>query len=212
MKGLQRLIVTTAIIFSVPSAVGQSVGLGLLAGLNSSSVSTDAPEFADLTRRSGIVGGVYLSVGILDFVSVRPEVLYSQKGVTLNEGGFSFDLGVDYFEVPLLAKISAPSSVGTLRPHVLVGPALSFVSSCYAYDEEDDEEYDCEEIDILVESQDVAFLLGAGVDADLGPVVVSVGGRYTIGLQTVDADVDPIDVKNRVWALTASIGVNLFGP
>ncbi len=131
------------------------------AGLNSSSVNTDALEFADLTRRSGLLGGAYLSIGVLDYVGVRAEVLYSQKGVTLHEGGFSFNLAVDYVEVPLLAKISAPGSIGTLTTYLLAGPALSHVLSCYAYDEEDDEEYDCEEIDIFVESQDVGLLIGA---------------------------------------------------
>lgn len=211
MKTFRPLVLTTAVLLLVPSALGQSVGLGLLAGLNSSSVSTDDPEFANIDRRSGLIGGAFLSISVLDYLSIRPEVLYSQKGVTTNEDGFPFELNVDYIEVPILVKVTAPSSIGPVRPHFLAGPTLSFVSSCYAYDGEDEEEWDCDEIDILVESNDTGLLFGAGVDASVGPVTASLGGRYTIGLQTVDADPDPIDVKNRVWAVTASLGVTLFG-
>ncbi len=210
-RALVSIVAAVLVIASTQGVLAQSLGFGVTAGLNSSNVSTDDPEFGDVDSRSGFIGGGYLEVGILPFLSVRPEVVYSQKGVTVNEGAFFYDLNVDYWEIPVMIKLSAPGSFGPVRPYAMAGPAFSFASDCWIYDGEDEEEWDCDELDVEVEPSDSGIALGVGVDASIGPLTGGLSGRYTIGLKTVDAAADPIDIKNRVWSLTASVGFRLFG-
>lgn len=209
MRELAVFVLAGILAISGGPVSAQSFEIGVVAGLNSSGVSTDDPEFSDTQRRSAYIGGAFISVGLLDYLSIRPEVVYSQKGVSVIEAPFQFDINVDYIEVPLLVKLTTPRPVGFIRPHLLAGPALSFQSACWIYDSEDDDDYDCDELDVNVEAQDFGLVVGAGVDAELGRAVASIGGRYTIGTRTVDADPDPIDINNRVWSLTLSIAVRL---
>jgi hypothetical protein len=71
----------------------------------------DEEDFdADVAFRTGIQIGLAAEFPINDRVSFQPELLYLQKGYTLEGAFFGEQIEVDailnYFEVPLLAKIN----------------------------------------------------------------------------------------------------------
>ena len=173
---------------------------GVRAGLNVSDylgVDEDDVDAGDLSPSLGFVGGVFAEVPLSPRLSLRPEVLYSQKGFSVSmsnvfeEGqlDFDFDVNVDYVEVPVLARIGVPLSP-TLDAGLLLGPAVAFKVR-ESLDGEgrlngeiiDDLDFGTDGEDAF-ETVDLGLVLGAEVGS--GPFYVDL--RYTLGLLNVAND------------------------
>jgi hypothetical protein len=104
--------------------------LGLRGGVNLSKfVGADAAGSEAIRRLS--LGASIPLIHIGPF-SVVPELYYSQKGARqLNPlaPGQPFSFGLDYIEVPVLAKVSFPLK-GLLRGYVGGGPAYAWRIDC----------------------------------------------------------------------------------
>jgi hypothetical protein len=72
---------------------------------------------------TGFNAGLYLDVPLIYPLSFEPEVLYSQKGYTLNESGDHFSSRQDFIDVPLLAKFHLAPGF-----NFLIGPQFSFLT------------------------------------------------------------------------------------
>jgi hypothetical protein len=194
----------------VTTAFGQGVGLGFKVGLNGANVSLDPDE--DTSIRLGLVGGGVLSFMVHDAFAIQLEALYSQKGADVDDiDGGSGTLAVDYFEVPLLAKVMVPTG-GNVRPVFFVGPAVAFEISCSISAEamgvSVDVDCDASGLDGGLERKktDFGILGGAGLEVDAGPVVVTFEGRYNFGLTNLDDSGDPgFSIKSRTFSILAGL-------
>lgn len=171
---------------------------GLKAGLNVADLTgADAPVNTD--PRLGFSGGLMADVPITPMFSVRPEVLYSQKGVSSSNNNET--ASVDYIEIPVLVAATIPATETGLMLGAYVGPALG--------------------VKVREKTNGFAGLpiggntfkstdLGAafGVTVGAGPFMVD--GRYTLGLQdAVDESVLTTNrMRNGVFTFS---GVYLFG-
>jgi hypothetical protein len=80
------------------------VKVGITGGM---SVADQVSSYNSNYTTGSIVGfnaGLYMDVPLVYPLSFEPEVLYSQKGYTLNESGDHFSSRQDFIDVPLLAK------------------------------------------------------------------------------------------------------------
>ncbi|UOQ66781.1 porin family protein [Hymenobacter volaticus] len=109
-----------AAVAAAPSAHAQGVRIGVKGGANLSNLSGDLTNEDRYQNKFGFHGGLMLNIGLLDdgFLSVQPEVLFSQKGFTYADdeytiGGNKFkydgDRTYNYIDVPVLLKIKAGS-------------------------------------------------------------------------------------------------------
>lgn len=193
----------------VTTAFAQGVGLGFKAGLNGANVSVDPDE--DTSIRLGLIGGGVVSFGVHDAFAVQLEVLYSQKGADIDIDGVSGTFAVDYFEVPLLAKVMVPTG-GNVRPVFFVGPAVAFEVSCSISGEDMgvsvDVDCDAAGFDGGLERKktDFGIVGGAGFEVDAGPAVVTFEGRYNFGLTNLDDSGDPgVSIKSRTFSILAGL-------
>ena len=120
-------LLTTA---AVSSAQAQSVRLGLRAGANYSNLAGDIQNQNTYNNKIGFLGGVMLNVPLIQdgFLSLQPEVLYSQKGFENKPTEYSV-LGIsgttqkregqvnyNYLDVPVLLKVRASGLVFEAGP------------------------------------------------------------------------------------------------
>ena len=109
-------LLAAACLLSAASAHAQSIKFNLKAGANLSNVAGDLVNQDQYRNRFGFHGGVMLNIGLLDkdFLSIQPEVLYSQKGYKYADQSFTLagntyrnsgNVRYDYFDVPVLLKL-----------------------------------------------------------------------------------------------------------
>ena len=216
MNRLVRMALTLALLIAVPLRA-QNITVGVKGGINIADVSTDVPDLEGLTSsRTGFVGGAYASFGLGGVFAIQPEVLYSQKGFTGTdaESPLEATFKANYFEIPVLLKAQFPLTM--LRPAVYAGPVVSFETSCKVGFAGGDTslDFDCNSPDVDVGARkktDFGAVFGANLDFFVGPVVLTLDGRYQLGLTNLNDDPDAPDesVKNKVWQFMAGVGFSI---
>lgn len=178
------------------------VGLGVRAGLNTSSIVLSEDNGTDRGARLGFVGGVTADYPITPLVGAHVEVLYSQKGSTQDVPAGTVTSQLDYLEVPVLAQVMIPA-VEYLDLAVVVGPAVSFkLNSGISCD------FTCAEGADRTKSVNLSGALG--VSAASGPFGVDV--RLTRGFGSVFPDDDPVFGNTSVnYSVLSAAGIYRFG-
>ncbi len=210
MKSLcSRLVLAVGLVLlPVASLPAQGVTAGFKGGLNGADVSFD-PE-VDTGLRVGFIGGGALAFGLHPSFAIQGEVLFSQKGTEVDDEveGVSATLGVNYIEIPLLAKVMIPA--GVVTPIFYAGPAVAFEASCSLSGDIDGIEVDIDCDDPLADVQrkktDFGLVGGAGLEIGTGPVAFTVEGRYNLGLVNIDDTGDPgSSAKLRTFSLLVGL-------
>lgn len=181
--------------------------IGILLGANSATLGGSDAE--DTRRRTALLGGVYLVRSLGDRVSLRPELLYAQKGAkgTMldDEGGSSTDVGFElsYVDVPVLLQLDLGTS-GAARPHLYAGPSFGFKVDCSLTGSQGPVEVslDCDDEEFELESFDLGAVVGGGVRVGFGALQGTVGARYQHGLTDLTKD---SKVQNRVISVYGSV-------
>jgi hypothetical protein len=121
MKKASLILATAFAALAASSAAhAQGIRLGVKAGANLANLSGDLLNEDRYENKLGFHGGVMLNIGLLDdgFLSVQPEVLFSQKGFTYADQEYTIgsdrykydgDVTYNYIDVPVLLKIKAGS-------------------------------------------------------------------------------------------------------
>ena len=115
---------------AVSSAQAQNIRLGLRAGANYSNLAGNINNQNTYNNKFGFLGGVMLNVPVTSdgFLSVQPEVLYSQKGFENKPTEYSVlglpgtmqkregSVNYNYLDVPVLLKVRASGLVFEAGP------------------------------------------------------------------------------------------------
>lgn len=179
----------------------QSIMLGVKGGANFSDIA-DLSSDIGTSGNTDLVAGLYAQLGWGKW-ALQPEVLFSARSVGLSgdtEGAES--LSLTYLEIPVLVDYRLMT--GIFEPSVFTGVSASFQTSC-ELDAEDDV-YDCEEWDLPTESALWAWVVGAAIDFDLGPLILGVDGRYNYGFTEIASEEDD-GGKWRYFSLMAQLGI-----
>ncbi|QIX62094.1 PorT family protein [Hymenobacter sp. BT18] len=116
---LLAVALLSAAAFSATSAHAQGVRLGVKAGANYSNLAGDLTGKDNYEYKLGFHGGVMLNAPLTDdgFLSVQPELLFSQKGFqyadkeSTDQNGNTYktegNINYNYLDVPVLLKINA---------------------------------------------------------------------------------------------------------
>jgi hypothetical protein len=189
---------------------------GLIGGVNFAKVAGNgANQLDDVSNRTGFLAGAFGELSVSRNVALSLEAFYTRKGSKVTDGGTDIDFKIDYVEVPVLLKLVFPSAnpdKTRIRPHLYVGPAVAFRTSCKARGEDGNIviELNCAEdpFDAQVKKTDFSILFGAGLD--IGPIFV--GARYDYGM--VDLNDDPLAtdqdaLKTRTMSIVAGVSFPL---
>jgi hypothetical protein len=172
-------------------AQGQTVNAGIEAGVSWSRESPDV-RGQTITRAPGLLAGGWVQFQPWVPVGIQIEAVYAQKHMHLSS---SSDLKLDYFEIPVLAKLKLFKGI-----YMLEGIAFGFpVSAKVTHATGDDTD-----IKSSITSPDIGLVIAGGV-----PVApkVSVEFRYEGGFKKV-SNVATADTQ-RLRSLSGIIRIKL---
>ncbi len=170
--------------------------IGLKVGLNVADLAiTVDDQDLDTPTRTGFAVGAAVGIVISPVFTFQPELFFSQKGSKIDVMGDEATLEVNYVEIPVLVKLNVPTP-STVSPAFYIGPVISFEASCDLSDEGVSAGCDLVGLDERKKT-DIGILGGAGLDVDLGQVVLTFEGRYNLGLINLLADPSDDTAKSR---------------
>jgi hypothetical protein len=117
-------------IFSLVYAQEQVNSIGLTGGFNVGYLTGEDADLGDgeTGARLGFNAGLYGEFALHPIITLQPEVLFTQKGETIDFEGLvdaSVDIELSYVEIPVLANVYWPVESAT-RPYVYAGPFVGF--------------------------------------------------------------------------------------
>lgn len=184
---------------------------GVLGGVSLATLG--GKDVDEVDQRTGVVGGVSVTLPIRGRWSLEVDGLFSQKGATASDASESLTVKLDYFEVPLLARYDFDGE--KVRPHLAGGVGLGFRTSCEARgaNEEFVAEVDCATIendpdsDLRFRKFDLGLVVGGGLDFLMAnDRAFTVGARYVHGVTDV---VKEVVVRNRTIQLYVGFSLPL---
>src|SRR5688500_20922 len=114
------LALAVALLVFAGTATAQTT-FGVKAGLNLANLSiSDADDTFEPENRTGLVAGVFVTARGGGIFAFQPEFLVSMQGAKFTDGSDSGPAKIDYFQVPLLARVG-PSKVGFVG-----GPSIGY--------------------------------------------------------------------------------------
>jgi hypothetical protein len=172
----------------------------------------------------GLNAGAYFSLNLNNYLGVQIEGLYSQKGykydfedyddfLMVNMGAVTNIFRFHYIEFPLLFKARWP---GKISPFAVAGVSIGYlitvtVENQYA-DSISQSDYDSawgdDPVDLIDQgweynALDLGIVGGAGVEILVGPILLNLEARYTLGLL---APSTYQEYKNGAFSFTAGAG------
>lgn len=179
------------LLFLATSAFAQFSRFGVKAGVNFSNMTIEDSD--DRTLNTGFHAGVFGRMGITEFFSLQPELIYTTKGFTntydniLAEGEAKFNL--NYIEIPVnLVYHLAEDFSFHLGPYIgyLANANVSTDNSVLDFFQIDtDDNIDRDNF------KSFDFGITGGLDFTLDPLVV--GFKYNLGLVNVAKDNIPAE-------------------
>lgn len=205
LRLLACLFLPTALVLATATpSMGQEHMIGIRTGLNVSDIGGQE-SFGVRTR---VNVGAFLSIGVTDALSIRPEVVYSQKG-GLNGSVNGFDIAMDFLEIPVLVDYKVLRE-GRWRASVFAGPALALSTKCEFEGAIDGVEFirACDDKNQLVDigETDLGIVLGGGLSLPVGKLEILLDARYNFGLMDVNRRTGP-DAVSRCRTFSLSIGL-----
>ncbi len=163
---------------------------------------------AQLRSRQGALTGVFLTAPLGPALSIRPELLFAQKGgrtlATLEDGSTAtFDIELAYFELPLLARVTLPR--GRFRPVLFAGPAPALQIGCdlQLITAGGPLRATCSEAEFTLFSEwDLGLVAGGGIELNWAQAALALEARYTAGVRSI---VDGGEVRNRAFGLLLAL-------
>lgn len=216
---MPRLLISVALWLLLPFAVAQAgeveLQAGMKAGLNfSNSTGADADKDQSIT---GVIGGGFVSINVNKWISLQPELLFSQKGSKV-EGRQEFNAGeadsviydgtltnrLPYVEVPVLLKLNIVNE-SDFTPSIYAGPSFGLRASptqsfegTYT-DSTGTRPYESKvTLSNLIKGSDVGLVIGGSLSVESGGGLVLIDVRYTKGLNSYHVAETELELKNSV--------------
>ena len=132
-RQLMSTLVAIAISSGVYTAANAQVSAGLRAGINLANMVEEGGDF-DHELKAGAAVGAFMEIPVVKFLSIQPELWYSQKGYKTSGNvfgnGYSYKANLNYLDVPLMLKLKPTQEFG-----IVAGPQFSWlVSSGYKFE------------------------------------------------------------------------------
>lgn len=214
------LIILLLILF-ILSIVSRNFGeVGIKTGLNSTDLhlSIRIPYVTFDSRRTWLCG-LYYSFDIFKHVSIQPEIFYAPEGgishETLSEVAVTIHHRLSYVKVPLLVKLTPP--VGSIvKTSFFIGPYTAYLLKAKAEENAFEEKKDID-LKPYIKKWDLGLVVGAGLEASLKRVKLSLEARYSVGLTDIAVNYKELyheftgkdSIKNSAFVILIGAGFNL---
>jgi hypothetical protein len=180
--------------------------IGLKGGVNLTNLYVDNVE--DEHMKVGANIGLYTKIPVTSLFAIQPEIAYSMKGTQTNYnnvfGSGKYKFNLDYLEIPVAAVVNVSNNFS-----LHAGPYVGFLLSAKVKDV--DQNGNIKGVTELNKDnfQSTDYGLFGGLGYEVGGV--SLGARYTYGLQTVGKSglASDLTQNSKNVALTFYLGIGL---
>lgn len=210
---MKRIILVLAIIAGIGLSANAQTYLIPKAGATFSNLKLNNDE--SVSGRTGFAAGLGLALPLAPdgFFAIQPELLYIQKGAKFKtnsaSGTFVGETSLNYFELPVLAKISFGGEA--VKAYVNAGPSIAYALQGRSND-----------TDISFGNSNATFnnrmdfglQFGGGLGFGIGAGNLLLDLRYGMGLSNLlNQSVAGADseAQNRTYALTLGYAIPLGG-
>jgi len=187
------------------SAFAQSGHIGVIGGATFSTLN----GLKSVDQRTGAMGGLSLVLPLGGSVSLQPEALFVTKGARGPVSSSSDGLAIKYAQVPVLLRFSS-TRASVIVPHVYVGPYFGLQIDCTVKGSTGS----CNDLPgVSTKTVDVGGIAGAGIDLNVGGLVLTGGARYDFGVsKVVEFKTSSVSesARNGAFAIYAGLAVG-FG-
>jgi hypothetical protein len=191
------------------SAAAQAPQFGLEAGVSMAKLTGDVTD--DLESNTTFLVGAFAAIPRGD-LTIQPGLYFIRKGAKFSESGAEVKNNIDYLQIPVLFKFSAPMGTSS-RFYIGAGPAVGFQLGCKFVGSAvglsastDCEDFNDEDGGLTTKSTEFSGIGVAGLEFGK----FAVGLRADIGFTNVygaavgDVDLDG-DLKTSTLSLVGSI-------
>lgn len=205
----------------VPATVSAQISVGVRAGTGGARITTVPGTVRPFSFRSGLTAGAFAEIPVSRSVSIRPEVLFAQRGHRVFESSvvgsdgnqiedLVFESRVNVAEFPVLARVQS-AAAGAFRVGLVAGPTVAFRLSEHTHIERfvnGERSPLPAQFGRYVSSTAAADLgIALGGDVAVGPLALDL--RYTHGLTQANADGSLVSVQNQAVTAALSYRVGL---
>jgi len=189
------LALCLALVLFPAASEAQTVRLGLKGGLTLSTfqgdtnVLVDNASFSSLRRRASYQAGAFAMIRLNEWLDLRPEAYYVQKGAVLEgetlgvpkvTGTYRFP----YIQIPILVELRIPTE-GVVTPSVFLGPVASF-STTSGVEVELPNETRTRNFEDVTSTLDFGAAAGVGLRYRVGDsTMLTLDARYNPGLSDI---------------------------
>jgi len=171
-------------------AHGQIDSWGVKAGVTSMTGSGEGLLDEGLGRNTGFLIGGTAQIGIVDFLSVRPELLLVRKGWSasfrsVRGNDISTTVNLDYLELPLLADAEIATIRG-ITTHVQAGPTLGVMIHSGESVEGNTEGVPKTDPGDAFKQSEIGLAVGGGASGEVGGQSIRVDVRYRLSLTNIN--------------------------
>ena len=188
----------------------QRWSIGPRVGANISNQMGDLPAGADVKWLAGWSVGGFIMYSDINHFGISGDVLYSQKGVRLENVGSGatrteYTTRINYLEVPILARYFLTLS-GSFRPNFFIGPSVAFKLNAKTKDQTvGTTEQPERDITDFYRPADLGLTGGIALNFEVAKGKrVLFDARYTYGL--ADVTIGAGSVRNSAVTLNLSYG------
>jgi hypothetical protein len=180
------------------TASAQERSYGVKGGVTFATISVDPSPEPSYGLHPGIAVGGFFTWPIGSRLALQPELLFNQKGTSVDEEFADATTRIDYLEAPILVRYALSSGA---RPFFLFGGAsIAFKLRAESRSTVGGTTIETDETDQV---EDLDYGLVVGVGKEFGRYVLD--GRYTHGLKDLDPFFEEAKIKNR--AITVLFGM-----
>ena len=190
---MKKILLTLITIVAVNATVNAQMRFGVKGGVNLANVST-SEKSVTYNSALGFHAGIVLDAPLSESISIQPNLLYSQKGFSLDASGVTAKATFNYIEIPVnfLFHVTDALTIGA-------GPYLGYALSASAKATFNGQSQTTD-VDFDNKSQRIDYGLNitAGYEVIEGLVV---SANYSLGLANLNKDAtssSTITVKNNV--------------
>lgn len=204
---LSTAVIATATVFTVFTPAQAQLTAGIMAGVNSSSLSiSDLSSGEGTSSQTGFMAGGWVGMHLGSMIALQVEGFYTQKGTKRTSSGTTVGtIKVDYVEVPVILRVGIPI-IPVISPYIYGGPAIAFNVSCKSQPE-GGTSTDCDDptgIDTEIKSTDFSGIIGLGIQ--LSRFLIAI--QYDHGFDNIIVDdTSTTEVNNRTWTLKGGFGI-----
>jgi Outer membrane protein beta-barrel domain len=177
---MKKILLTLITIIAVNATINAQMRFGVKGGVNLASIST-SDKTVSTSSALGFHGGIVLDAPLSESISIQPNLLFSQKGFSLDASGISSKVTFNYIEVPVNFLFNATDAL-TIGAGPFLGYALSASAKTTFNGQTQTTDVD---FDNKSQRVDYGLNITAGYEVIEGLVI---SANYSLGLANINKD------------------------